>query len=77
MPLPVVQALLGHSTIEMTMRYSHLAPSAFRSAIHVLDEPRGGGTGGYSWAPGGQHETVFASLDTASALPQTAIFPLS
>lgn len=34
--LPVVQALMGHSTITMTMRYTHLAPSTLRSAIDLL-----------------------------------------
>ena len=29
-PLPVLQAWLGHSTITMTMRYAHLAPDAFQ-----------------------------------------------
>jgi integrase len=36
-PLHVVQTLLGHSTITMTMRYAHVAPSALRSAIEVLN----------------------------------------
>lgn len=36
-PLHVVQALLGHSTITMTMRYAHVAPSALRSAIEMLN----------------------------------------
>jgi integrase len=35
-PLPAVQALLGHSTIIMTMRYTHLSQSALRSAIELL-----------------------------------------
>jgi integrase len=35
-PLPAVQALLGHSTIMMTMRYTHLSQSALRSAIDLL-----------------------------------------
>jgi len=35
--LRTIQELLGHATIEMTMRYSHLAPSTFRSAIDVLE----------------------------------------
>lgn len=38
-PLKVVQELLGHATIEMTMRYAHLAPSARRDAIATLDRP--------------------------------------
>src|SRR5262249_41643740 len=36
-PLHVVQELLGHSTITMTMRYAHVAPSALRTAIDALN----------------------------------------
>lgn len=36
-PLKSVQELLGHSTIEMTMRYSHLSPDARRDAVRLLD----------------------------------------
>ncbi len=36
-PLPAVQALLGHSTIVTTMRYTHLAPSTLRTAIEMLN----------------------------------------
>ncbi|MDO8576553.1 MAG: tyrosine-type recombinase/integrase [bacterium] len=39
-PLHVVQALLGHSTIIMTMRYAHVAPSALRAAIDLLNPKR-------------------------------------
>lgn len=35
-PLSAVQALLGHSTITMTMRYAHLAPSTLRASIGLL-----------------------------------------
>ena len=35
--LPSVQALMGHKTIAMTMRYTHLAPGHKRTAIAVLD----------------------------------------
>jgi integrase len=35
--LPTVQALMGHKTIAMTMRYTHLAPGHKRTAISVLD----------------------------------------
>ncbi len=37
--LRVVQAYLGHQSIEQTERYSHLAPAHQAEAIHVLDAP--------------------------------------
>ena len=36
-PLRAIQELMGHSTIEMTMRYAHLAPATLREAVSVLD----------------------------------------
>lgn len=38
-PLKAVQEMLGHSTIEMTMRYAHLAPAVHRQAVALLDLP--------------------------------------
>jgi len=35
-PLTTVQALLGHSTIQMTMRYAHLAPNSLTDALAYL-----------------------------------------
>lgn len=35
-PLRVVQSLLGHSTLKMTERYSHLAPGQSASFMHLL-----------------------------------------
>lgn len=40
-PLKAVQELLGHSTIEMTMRYAHLSPEVGRGAVMLLDGNRG------------------------------------
>lgn len=37
-PLPIIQSLLGHASITMTMRYAHLSPSALHSAIARLEE---------------------------------------
>lgn len=36
-PLPTVQALLGHSSVTTTMRYAHVAPSSLRHAIELLN----------------------------------------
>ncbi|MCB1808482.1 MAG: site-specific integrase [Candidatus Competibacteraceae bacterium] len=37
--LPEVRDLLGHSTIQMTEKYAHLAPENVRAAVAVLDRP--------------------------------------
>jgi integrase len=34
----IIQELLGHSTVAMTMRYAHLAPSALREAVELLTQ---------------------------------------
>jgi integrase len=41
-PLKAVQELLGHSTIQMTMRYAHLGPEVTRDAVNLLDKPVNG-----------------------------------
>jgi len=40
-----VSKLLGHSTIEMTERYVHLAPQDLKAAVGVLDRLRSGYAG--------------------------------
>ncbi len=35
-PMKAVQELMGHSTMQMTMRYSHLSPSVRRDAVQLL-----------------------------------------
>jgi hypothetical protein len=43
-PLKAVQELLGHASMEMTMRYSHLSPDVRRDAVRVLDGQTSQGT---------------------------------
>ena len=43
--LKEVQELLGHATIDMTMRYAHLSPEVRREAVQVLDRPAPGENG--------------------------------
>ena len=38
-PLIEIRDLLGHSTIQMTEKYAHLAPARVRDAVSVLDKP--------------------------------------
>jgi integrase len=37
--LKVIQELMGHATIDMTMRYAHLMPAVKQTAVQVLDQP--------------------------------------
>jgi integrase len=36
-PIKAVQELLGHLSIEMTMRYAHLSPDTRQDAVALLD----------------------------------------
>ena len=38
-PIISIQQLLGHATIEMTMRYAHLSPTVHVDAVARLDAP--------------------------------------
>ena len=39
MALKAIQELLGHSSMDMTMRYAHLSPDIRRDAVRLLDMP--------------------------------------
>ena len=54
-PLKAVQELLGHATIEMTMRYAHLSPTVTRDAVRTLDRADNGVPFGYT--AGGKRES--------------------
>jgi integrase len=43
-PLKAVADLMGHATIEMTMRYAHLSPVARKQAVNLLDSKQSYGT---------------------------------
>jgi len=75
-PLPVVQSLLGHANIEMTMRYSHMAPSSFRSAIDVLERRCNPTPIEYSWAPGGQRLPIATPTGVNSTTPEAPVSSL-
>jgi integrase len=40
--ITTVSRLLGHKSLKMTLRYSHLAPSHIANAVNVLDKVIGG-----------------------------------
>lgn len=64
-PIPVVQALLGHSTILMTMRYTHLVPTALRQAVTTLSHEQPMSFEKF-WATGGQ-QPAFPPATTLAA----------
>ena len=58
-PLTVVKELLGHSTITTTMRYSHVAPAALRSAIEMLN-PKNAGIADFGQPVGNNWQQQYA-----------------
>jgi integrase len=52
-PIKAVQELLGHASIEMTMRYAHLSPDVTREIVGLLDGH--GNNTGTGTGPGSKH----------------------
>jgi len=69
-PLKAVQQLLDHSTMEMTMRYSHLSPDVRRDVVALLDRrciPVAMEVGG---EPASRHARVTRGGVNAEAVPR-------
>jgi len=54
--LKIVQELLGHTDLRVTMRYAHLEPSRLMEAVDRLDQQRKKSVSYEFWATGGQPE---------------------
>lgn len=50
-PMRGVQELVGHQSLAMTQRYSHLTPASLDSTIRLLDNRPQSKASGTSWAP--------------------------
>lgn len=61
-PLIEVRDLLGHSTIQMTEKYAHLAPARVRDAVSVLD--KGMSQSRYTDNPVGQAKVALKLVTT-------------
>lgn len=53
-PLKSIQELLGHSHIQTTMRYAHMAPASLREAVGLLENDRQPNSLGQYTVNGGQ-----------------------
>ncbi|MNF14553.1 hypothetical protein D3C80_2168100 [compost metagenome] len=61
-PLIEVRDLLGHSTVQMTEKYAHLAPARVRDAVSVLDKPMSQSR--YTETPAGRAEVALKLVTT-------------
>jgi len=62
--LRTVQELMGHKTIEMTLRYSHLSPAHKDRAVGILD--RNLRKMDTIWTPRAEKEEVINELNFAT-----------
>lgn len=68
-PVTAIKELLGHSSIQVTMRYAHLAPTNLREAVSVLDEPREGA----GFFVGSTHRSTHAAFEPLETSTKVAV----
>lgn len=61
-----IKELMGHSSIAVTMRYAHLAPSNLTAAVRVLDGETAGAKEGEKGTQGGTQTAESAKIAVAS-----------
>jgi len=74
-PITSVQALLGHSSITMTMRYTHVLPSALRDAVRIFETCKTVPAEG-AWAMGGQAEHLQGKIEAPTDVRNSAFLGL-
>jgi len=74
-PITSIQALLGHSSITMTMRYTHVFPSALRDAVGVFETCKTSPAES-AWAMGGQADPLQTKIEAPTEVPSIAFLSL-
>lgn len=67
-PIVTIKELMGHSSIQVTMRYAHLQPSNLRDAVFVLDRP----AAGHRRPAGSTHRSTHGGSPAESGAPKSA-----
>lgn len=64
-PLPGIQDLLGHTTITMTRKYTHVSPAAMRACVSLLSSE--GHTQYPVWSPNGHHTPILTHSERSDS----------
>ena len=70
-PITSIQALLGHSSITMTMRYTHVFPSALRDAVGIFETCKTAPAES-AWAMGGQADHLQGKVQAPTEVTSIA-----